>query len=108
MAESLNVDPERIRTHASNVEKLAAPLGQALDAAKAVSAPTEAFGKICAFLPPLFVDSVESDGIAALEAAVTAVGEDAGKLRTVAEGYESTDSSNASKLKAVEPNGSAK
>lgn len=84
------------------------PLGQALDAARAVSAPSEAFGKICAFLPPLFVDSVETDGIAALEAAVTAVREDAGKLRTVADGYESTDSANASQLKAVEPNGSTK
>ncbi|WP_156094878.1 type VII secretion target [Nocardia lijiangensis] len=45
--DSVNVDPERIRTHAGNVEKLAAPLAQALDAAQAVSAPTDAFGNIC-------------------------------------------------------------
>ncbi|NEW47111.1 hypothetical protein [Nocardia cyriacigeorgica] len=36
------------------------PDGQALEAAKAVSAPSDAFGKLCAFLPPLFVNSVGS------------------------------------------------
>ena len=102
MSESLNIDPSLVRTHAANVEKLAEPLGQALDAAQAVSAPTDAFGKICAFLPPLFVDSVETDGIAAIQAAVDAVGEDGSKLRTIADSFTTVDDSNASQVKAAE------
>ncbi|WP_170160708.1 WXG100 family type VII secretion target [Nocardia puris] len=102
MSDSLNVDPERIRTHAGNVEKLAAPLAQALEAARAVSAPSDAFGKLCASLPPLFVDSVQEDGIAAIQAAIDAVGVDAGKLRQVADGFTTTDASNANKVKSAQ------
>lgn len=102
LSDSLNVDPERIRTHAGNVEKLAAPLAQALEAARAVSAPSDAFGKLCASLPPLFVDSVQEDGIAAIQAAIDAVGVDAGKLRQVADGFTTTDASNANKVKSAQ------
>ncbi|MEV6427112.1 hypothetical protein [Nocardia sp. NPDC051463] len=57
-AQNLNVDPERIRTHATNVEKLSVPLAQALEAARAVSAPSDAFGKLC--VEQLFVDRPEA------------------------------------------------
>lgn len=103
MADALpvQVDPEELRTHAANVEGLNAPMGQALEAAKAVSAPTDAFGKLCAFLPPLFVDSVETDGITALETALTALSEDATKLRSAADSFAAADGSNAAAVKAA-------
>ncbi|MEV2224650.1 type VII secretion target [Nocardia vinacea] len=48
----VSVEPEKLRTHAANVEKVGQSLSQALEAAQAVSLPTDAFGKLCAFLPP--------------------------------------------------------
>ncbi|TLF76432.1 type VII secretion target [Nocardia cyriacigeorgica] len=97
----VQVDPEELRTHAATVEGLNAPMGQALEAARAVSAPTDAFGKLCAFLPPLFVDSVETDGITALETALTALSEDATKLRSAADSFAAADGSNAAAVKAA-------
>lgn len=99
--EPVQVDPEALRTHATSIEALTGPIGQAVDAARAVSAPSDAFGKLCAFLPPLFVDSVETDGIAALEAAQTAVAEDAGKLRAAADGFAAGDEAVAAGLGAA-------
>ncbi|MEV6335546.1 type VII secretion target [Nocardia vinacea] len=104
----VSVEPEKLRTHAANVEKVGQSLSQALEAAQAVSLPTDAFGKLCAFLPPLFVDSVETDGIDAIEAAQTALGEDAGKLRNVADSFETVDTSRAAQLKAVTPDGASR
>jgi hypothetical protein len=83
--EPVQVDPEVIRAHAASIEALTCPSGQAVAAARAVSAPSDAFGKLCAFLPPLFVDWVEADGITALKTAKTAVTEDAAKLRLAAD-----------------------
>ncbi|TLF93558.1 ESX-1 secretion-associated protein [Nocardia cyriacigeorgica] len=97
----VQVDPEELRTHATNVDGLRDPMGQALEAARAVSAPSDAFGKLCAFLPPLFVDSVETDGVTALEAALTALSEDAGKLRSAADSFAAADGSNAAAVKAA-------
>lgn len=99
--EPVQIDPEVIRTHATSIESLAGPIAQAVDAAKAVSAPSDAFGKLCAFLPPLFVDSVETDGITALETAHTAVVEDATKLRATADGFTTTDDAAAAALGAA-------
>ncbi|NEW42192.1 hypothetical protein GV794_09930 [Nocardia cyriacigeorgica] len=100
-AQSVQVEPDELRTHATNVEGLNSPMGQALEAAKAVSAPSDAFGKLCAFLPPLFVDSVETDGITALETAITALTEDAAKLRASADSFAQADGSNAAAVKAA-------
>ncbi|NEW31241.1 ESX-1 secretion-associated protein [Nocardia cyriacigeorgica] len=100
-AQPVQVEPEELRTHAANVEGLRGPVGQALEAAKAVSAPSDAFGKLCAFLPPLFVDSVETDGITALETALTALSEDAGKLRSAADSFAAADGSNAAAVTAA-------
>ncbi|WP_328391439.1 type VII secretion target [Nocardia sp. NBC_00416] len=96
--EPVQVDPETIRTHATSIEALSGPLEQAAAAARAVSAPTDAFGKLCAFLPPLFVDSVEEGGIAALEAARTAVVEDARKLGAAADSFTGADDAVAAAL----------
>ncbi|MEV0245417.1 type VII secretion target [Nocardia sp. NPDC050712] len=100
MADSVNVDASKLATHATNLGKLTDPLSMALQAAQAVSAPTDAYGKICAFLPPLFVDSVETEGVDAIQAAIDAVAEDAAKLKKVADGFTATDTANAAKTKA--------
>ncbi|MBF6435740.1 type VII secretion target [Nocardia cyriacigeorgica] len=100
-AQPVQVQPDELRTHASNVEGLNGPMGQAVEAAKAVSAPSDAFGKLCAFLPPLFVDSVETEGITALETAVTALTEDAAKLRAAADSFAQADDSNSAAVRAA-------
>ncbi|WP_280468895.1 type VII secretion target [Nocardia cyriacigeorgica] len=100
-AQPVRVEPEDLRVHAGNVDGLLEPMGQALEAARAVSAPSDAFGKLCAFLPPLFVDSVETEGITALETALTALSEDAGKLRSAADSFAAADVANAAAVTAA-------
>ncbi len=102
MADSVNVQPDKIRAHAANVAKLADPLGLALGAAQAVSVPSDAFGQLCSFLPPLFVDAVETGGVAAITAAIEAVQGDVEKLGKVVDGFVAQDSARATKLKAVD------
>ncbi|WP_167475986.1 type VII secretion target [Nocardia arthritidis] len=104
-ASGVAVDPEKIRTHATNVESVGRSLSQAVEAAQAVSLPTDAFGKLCAFLPPLFLDSIESEGVTTLRTAQQALTDDASKLRSVAAGFEQVDTTNAANLKSVDANG---
>ncbi|MFC6012572.1 type VII secretion target [Nocardia lasii] len=94
----LNVSPDKIKTHASNVATAGSGLTQALEAAQAVSAPSDAFGKLCAFLGPLFVDSVETDGIAAIQAAIDAFTDTSANLSTIADAFTSRDDSNAAAI----------
>ncbi|MFG2443597.1 hypothetical protein ACGFQG_12040 [Nocardia fluminea] len=76
----LSISPDKIKTHATNVTSAGSGLTEALEAAQAVSAPSDAFGKLCAFLGPLFVDSVETDGIDAIQAAIDAFGNTSSNL----------------------------
>ncbi|WP_051027030.1 type VII secretion target [Nocardia higoensis] len=101
-AGELNVSPDKIKTHATNVTSAGSGLTEALEAAQAASAPSDAFGKLCAFLGPLFVDSVETDGIDAIEAAITSFGDTADKLTAVADAFTGRDTTNAAALKSQE------
>ncbi|WP_051756525.1 type VII secretion target [Nocardia sp. NRRL WC-3656] len=99
----VHVDPDKIRTHAKNVQGVSDSLNVALQAVQAVSVPTDAFGKLCSFLPPLFVDTVEDGGLQAIKTAADALNADAGTLGQVATSLQSTDSANASELASVKP-----
>ncbi|MFE9326666.1 hypothetical protein ACIHDR_34360 [Nocardia sp. NPDC052278] len=50
---------------------------------------------------------METDGVDAIESAQTALWEDAGKLRSVADSFETVDASRAAQLKAVTPDGAS-
>ncbi|WP_278264283.1 type VII secretion target [Nocardia sp. AG03] len=101
-AGEINISPDQIKTHATNVTSAGSGLTEALEAAQAVSAPSDAFGKLCAFLGPLFVDSVETDGIDAIQAAITAFGDTSTNLTAVADAFTSRDTTNAAALKSQE------
>ncbi|MFF2082372.1 type VII secretion target [Nocardia sp. NPDC058176] len=101
-ADELNVSPDKIKTHASNVSTAGSGLTEALQAAQAVSAPSDAFGKLCAFLGPLFVDAVETDGIDAIEAAIAAFDDTSANLSAAADAFTSRDAANAAALKKLD------
>ncbi|KAF0847586.1 type VII secretion target [Nocardia caishijiensis] len=101
-AGELNVDPGTIRTHATNLSSAGSGLTQALEAAQAVSAPSDAFGQLCAFLGPLFVDAVETDGIEAIQAAITAFGDTSANLTAVADAFTTRDTTHAAALKNLD------
>ncbi|MFC6009951.1 type VII secretion target [Nocardia lasii] len=94
----LNVSLDEIKTHASNVASAGSGLTQPLEAARAVSAPSDAFGKLCAFLGPLFVDSVETDGIDAIQAAIDAFADASANLGAIADAFTSRDDTNAAAI----------
>ncbi|MQY20697.1 hypothetical protein NRB20_38050 [Nocardia sp. RB20] len=100
-SKQINAEPDKIRTHAKNVLSVADSVNEALNAAQTASMPTEAFGKICAFLPPLFVNTVEEDGTSAIKSAGESLDEDATSLNKAAESLQSQDTSNAANLNAV-------
>ncbi|MFE3543726.1 type VII secretion target [Nocardia sp. NPDC059177] len=101
-AGEINVSPDTIKTHATNITAAGSGLTEALEAAQAVSAPSDAFGKICAFLGPLFVDSVETDGIDAIQAAIDSFTTTSTNLSTVVDSFTSRDTTNAAALKSQE------
>ncbi|MFI7530846.1 type VII secretion target [Nocardia salmonicida] len=98
----LSISPDKIKTHATNVTSAGSGLTEALEAAQAVSAPSDAFGKLCAFLGPLFVDAVETDGIDAIQAAIDAFGDTSSNLTAVADAFTTRDTTNAAALKSQE------
>ncbi|WP_278264072.1 type VII secretion target [Nocardia sp. AG03] len=101
-AGEINISPDQIKTHAANVASAGSGLTEALEAAQAVSAPSDAFGKICAFLGPLFVDSVETDGIDAIQAAIDSFTTTSTNLSTVVDSFTTRDTTNAAALKSQE------
>ncbi|MFE3544768.1 type VII secretion target [Nocardia sp. NPDC059177] len=101
-AGEINVSADQIKSHATNITSAGSGLTEALEAAQAVSAPSDAFGKICAFLGPLFVDSVETDGIDAIEAAIDSFTTTSTNLSTVVDSFTTRDTTNAAALKSQE------
>ncbi|MFB7875159.1 hypothetical protein ACFC06_07885 [Nocardia sp. NPDC056064] len=102
-AGEINISPDQIKTHATNITTAGSGLTEALEAAQAVSAPSDAFGKICAFLGPLFVDSVETDGIDAIQAAIDSFTTTTStNLSTVVDSFTTRDTTNAAALKSQE------
>ncbi|MFE3543428.1 type VII secretion target [Nocardia sp. NPDC059177] len=101
-AGEINVSADQIKSHATNITSAGSGLTEAMEAAQAVSAPSDAFGKLCAFLGPLFVDSVETDGIDAIQSAITAFGDTSANLTAVADAFTTRDTTNAAALKSQE------
>jgi len=69
-------------------------LSTALDAARTVSMPRDAYGVICQFFPPM-IDPIENAGVQALQEAVNAMGNTARAIRDTATTYADTEAANA-------------
>ena len=87
MSGGYEVLPAELRAHADKIDRLAARLGEALFAARHVRMQTDAYGKICSFIPPL-MDEVAQEAFDALAAGQNGVTEIATNIRHTADEYE--------------------
>lgn len=76
--------------HATQLDGLVDQLQQAVDAAREVSMPTDAYGILCQPFRML-LDPVEQGGIDALTESVSAMQATADKVRKAAEAYRTTE-----------------
>ena len=93
VAEQFGVTPEALATHGAGLEAVRSALAQALDAARTVSLPGDAYGVICQFFPPL-VDPVEASGMDALAAGVQALERTISGIAATAQEYQRVEDGN--------------
>jgi hypothetical protein len=93
MGEQFGVTPEALAAHGRRLEAVRSALGQALDAARTVSLPGDAYGVICQFFPPL-IDPVEASGMDTLSAGVDAVARAIDGVVTTAAEYQRVEDGN--------------
>ncbi len=93
MADHFGVVPEALTAHASGLQSVADALQQAVDAARLVSLPEDAYGQICQFVPPM-INPVEQNGVEAITSGVTAVQATMTGVRRSAQTYQASDEAN--------------
>ncbi|GLY66742.1 type VII secretion target [Amycolatopsis taiwanensis] len=94
---SFEVVPDELTTHAGRLDALTDRLSTTLSAANTVSMDTQAYGLLCAFLPPI-VNPVEQKGMDAIRAASEGVSTTADNVRAAADAYRETEQSNTEPL----------
>ncbi len=93
MSEQFGVTPEALAAHCTELEAVRSALAQALDAARTVSLPGDAYGVICQFFPPL-IDPVKAEGMDTLSAGVDAVARAIDGVGTTAAEYQRVEDGN--------------
>ena len=76
--------------HAGNVDTLCGRLGQAVDAAREVSLPTDAYGVFCELLPAMLT-VLQHSGVDALGSSVQRLSTTAANIKGTAREYAGTD-----------------
>src|SRR5256885_7972386 len=94
---SYEVQPDDLTAHASHLDGVGDRLNTALDAAKIASMDDDAYGLLCAFLPPI-INPMEEKGVEAIQAAIEGVQNTAGNVRTAADSYREAEKSNSEPL----------
>lgn len=94
MSDQFDVLTDQLNGHAGTLDGVQGQLSTALDAARTVSMPRDAYGVICQFFPPM-IDPIENAGAAALQDAVDAMGGTARAVRDTATTYAGVDAANA-------------
>lgn len=94
MSEQYEVLTEALRGHATALQGFADRLNQAVDAARQVSMPDDAYGVICQFLPPV-LNPLEEHGVAALQGSAEGMDTTAANVTDTAEDYAAADDRNA-------------
>lgn len=87
---------------ASSVSAVEAAVEQARQAALSVSVPTDAFGILCQFFPPM-LDPVEQGGVDALTDGVGALDATVTSLQNAAVAYREQEAANVDLLRAATP-----
>lgn len=76
--------------HAGNVGTLCERLDQAVDAAREVSLPTDAYGVFCELLPAM-LNPLQHSGVGALESSTQRLSTTAADIKGTARDYAATD-----------------
>jgi excreted virulence factor EspC (type VII ESX diderm) len=100
MTMSFQVVSDELRAHASHLDGLTDRLNTAVSAAGQVTMDTEAYGVLCAFLPPIINAVTEQHATDTLHAAVQGMTDTANNVRTAASSYDDAEQSNAAPWKA--------
>ena len=88
------------QAHLVALDDVGAALGQALDAARTVSLPTDAYGLICQFVPPL-IDPAEQGGTSTISTGIDGVGATADAVRASAGTYDTADDTGADDFRGL-------
>jgi hypothetical protein len=91
---SYEVVPEELRAHSSHLDGLMDRLRDTISAANTVSMADDAYGLLCAFMPPI-INPMEQKGMEALEAAAEGVKTTADNVRATATQYQESDETNS-------------
>ncbi|QFZ16950.1 type VII secretion target [Saccharothrix syringae] len=99
---AFEVVSRELREHAAQVQGQGDVLAQALDAARQVSMPSDAYGLLCQPFTML-LDPLEKWGVDALSQAAEALDSMAESLKATAEVYEQAEGDNADRFGVVGP-----
>ncbi|WP_158890972.1 type VII secretion target [Amycolatopsis anabasis] len=100
-ADAYEVTPEELRAHGSHLDGLVDRLHTAASAAKTVSMADDAYGLLCAFLPPI-INPMEQKAREALDAAAEGVSTNADAIRSAATSYDNEENTNKAPFAAAE------
>ncbi|WP_307867607.1 type VII secretion target [Umezawaea beigongshangensis] len=100
MAGGWEVVADELDGHGKQLLDLSDRLQTAIDAAKQVSMPTDAYGILCQPFR-LMLDPVEQWGLDALQGAVDAVSATSEQVKTTAQGYHRLDQGGANVVRSV-------
>jgi hypothetical protein len=97
MADQYEVLTEALREHAKKVDDLAERLVRAVDAAREMSLPTDAYGVYCQGLP-MMLNPLQDLGSAALDSSANSLSTTAANVRAATVDYAEVDDANAMAL----------
>ncbi len=97
MADQYEVLTEALREHAKKVDRITDRLTQAVDAAREMSLPTDAYGAYCQSLP-MMLNPLQHIGAAALNSSANSLSTTAANVRAAAADYAEIDDANAMAL----------
>lgn len=98
---SFDVLPDELAAHASHVRALTDRLAVAVDAANTASVSGDAYGLLCAFLPPI-LHPVQQAGIDALTASAEGVTVTADNVQSASAEYAAMDQAISQPFRATE------
>ncbi len=93
MSAQFGVTPQALAAHGTGLDAVRGAVEQALDAARTVSLPGDAYGVICQFFPPL-VDPVQAGGVDVLAGGVQAIERAIAGIAATAQEYQRAEDGN--------------
>ncbi|WP_067496571.1 type VII secretion target [Actinoplanes sp. TFC3] len=90
MTSPFTVRPQEVAAHSTHVQAVADGVTAAADAGAVVRSGNEAYGQLCAFVPPM-LNILQDTVINALRTTAARLNDTAGDLRDTAADYETTE-----------------